>query len=100
MRDLMTRGADLTEIYVPSPFQLLVAGCFKDVHAVSFSASYSTMKRSLPGDASRLRATSARQNAIHLEDFWRRAWRGKPPRSQVTAVNCIDCLPAAADVLR
>jgi len=29
-------------------------------------------------------------NAIHIEAIWRREWRGKPPRSAVTAVKCID----------
>jgi hypothetical protein len=36
MRDLLTRGTDLTEVYVPSPFQLLVAGGFKNVQGCIF----------------------------------------------------------------
>jgi hypothetical protein len=93
MRDLLTRGADLTEIYVPSPFQLLVAGGFKDVEGCVFfrelfhhdALTALAMHHDMTG-------YECAVNAIHLEDYLEKGMAREAPALAATAVKCVDWL--------
>lgn len=93
MRDLLARGADLTEIYVPSPFQLLVAGGFKDVQGCIFfrelfhhdALTALAMHHDMTG-------YECAVNAIHLEDYLEKGMAREAPALAATAMKCIDWL--------
>ena len=93
MQELMARGADLAEIYVPSPFQLLVAGGFKDVQGCVFfrelfhydALTALAMHHDMTG-------YECAVNAIHLEDYLEKGMAREAPALAVTADRCADWL--------
>ena len=93
MRELLARGADLTEIYIPSPFQLLVAGGFKDVQGCVFFREL-FHHDALTALASHYDMTGyeCAVNAIHLEDYLEKGMARETPALAVTATKCVEWL--------
>lgn len=93
MQELMARGADLAEIYVPSPFQLLVTGGFKDVQGCVFfrelfhhnALTALAMHHDMTG-------YECAVNAIHLEDYLEKGMAREAPALAATAAKCSDWL--------
>jgi hypothetical protein len=93
MQELMVRGADLAEVYVPSPFQLLVAGGFKNVQGCVFfrelfhhdALTALAMHHDMTG-------YECAVNAIHLEDYLEKGMAREAPALAATAARCADWL--------
>jgi len=93
MRDLLTRGTVLTEVYVPSPFQLLVAGGFTDIQGCVF------FRKLFHHDALTelvrhhdMTGYECTVNSIHLEDYLEKGMARKAPALAATAMKCVDWL--------
>jgi hypothetical protein len=92
MRELLEQGAELTEIYVPSPFQMLVGGGFVEAHGCVF------LRRlfhhgPLTGLAQHdLTGKECFVNSFHLEDYLEKGMSREAPALAVTAVKCVDWL--------
>ena len=92
MRELLERGAALTEIYVPSPFQILVGGGFTEIQGCVFLRSlfpYDTLM-ALPRND--LTGNESSVNSFHLEDYLEKGMSREAPALAVTAVKCVDWL--------
>jgi len=93
MQELLARGTNLTEIYVPSPFQLLVGGGFKDVQGCIFFRELfhhdALTSLALHQD---MTGYECAVNAIHLEDYLEKGMAREAPALAMTAAKCIDWL--------
>jgi hypothetical protein len=92
MRDLLERGSTLTEIFVPSPFQVLVGGGFNEVQGCVFLRrffGYDTLMALPPDDPT---GNECSVNSFHLEDYLEKGMAREAPALAATATKCADWL--------
>ena len=92
MRELLERGSTLTEISVPSPFQLLIGGGFNEVQGCVFLRrffGYDTLMALPPDDPT---GNECSVNSFHLEDYLEKGMAREAPALAATAAKCTDWL--------
>ncbi len=93
MAELLALGSSLTELEVPSPFQMLVAGGFKDEDGCLFLRELFHHDR-LTALAMHHDKTGyeCAVNAIHLEDYLEKGMAREAPALAATAQKCVPWL--------
>ena len=92
MRELLEQGAALTEISVPSPFQMLIGGGFTAAHGCVFLRRL--FHHGSRGGEPRhdLTGEECSVNSFHLEDYLEVDMSREAPALAATAVRCVDWL--------
>jgi hypothetical protein len=92
MQALLERGSTLTEILVPSPFQVLVGSGFNEVQGCVFLRrffGYDTLMALPPDDPT---GNECSVNSFHLEDYLEKGMAREAPALAATAAKCADWL--------